>query len=326
MARRTSISGRQGAAIVAMAALSVFANLAQAQSYPTRPIKLVLPYTAGSPNDVLARLVAPYLAARLGQAVVVDNRPGGGTTIGVNAVLAAEADGTTLMFSNSPTHLIAPLANSAYRPLEDFVAIASIAANSNVVVIANSVPATNVRDFVAYAKANPGRLNFGFGQGTMPQLVGEMFKVAAGIDIADVPYKGGAQAITDLLGGRIHMNVGTAATLLPLHRTGKLKMIGYTGMARSPGMPDIPTMVESGYPSMVSTTYYAIFARADVPADIVARLNASANDILEIPELRNSMAKLDFEPKASTPQELAALLATEAPKWAAIARASGFQM
>src|SRR5215470_12996654 len=113
MARRTSISGRQGAAIVAMAALSVFANLAQAQSYPTRPIKLVLPYTAGSPNDVLARLVAPYLAARLGQAVVVDNRPGGGTTIGVNAVLAAEADGTTLMFSNSPTHLIAPLANSA---------------------------------------------------------------------------------------------------------------------------------------------------------------------------------------------------------------------
>ena len=190
------------AAIVLSSAASVGTVLAQ--SYPNRPIKLVLPYTAGSPNDVLARIVAPHLSARLGQTVVVDNRPGGGTTIGVSAVLNADPDGYTLLFSNSPSHQIAPVVNRnlAYDALKDFVPIATVGTSSNVIVIANDVPATNVKEFVAYAKANPGKLNFGFGQGTLPQLVGEMFKSAAGVDIASVPYKGGAQAVTDLLGGR----------------------------------------------------------------------------------------------------------------------------
>jgi tripartite-type tricarboxylate transporter receptor subunit TctC len=299
-----------------------------AQSYPNRPIRLILPYTAGSPNDVLARLVAPHLSARLGQTVVVDNRPGGGTTIGVSAVMNAEPDGYTLLFSNSPSHLIAPLVNknSAYDPLKDFVPVATMGTSSNVIVIANDVPAANVKEFVAHAKANPGKLNFGFGQGTLPQLVGEMFKAAAGVDIANVPYKGGAQAVTDLLGGRIHMNIGTASTLLPLHRAGKLRMIAYTGTARGPDMGDIPTMTESGYPTMVSTTYYGIFGRADLPADIVAKLNAQVNDILGSAEVKDSMAKVGFEPKALSPQELATLLAGETRKWTAIVKATGFQM
>jgi tripartite-type tricarboxylate transporter receptor subunit TctC len=195
-----------------------------------------------------------------------------------------------------------------------------------VIVIANDVPAANVKEFVAHAKANPGKLNFGFGQGTLPQLVGEMFKAAAGVDIANVPYKGGAQAVTDLLGGRIHMNIGTASTLLPLHRAGKLRMIAYTGTARGPDMGDIPTMTESGYPTMVSTTYYGIFGRADLPADIVARLNAQVNDILGSAEVKDSMAKVGFEPKALSPQELATLLAGETRKWTAIVKATGFQM
>ncbi|MFL5094636.1 MAG: Bug family tripartite tricarboxylate transporter substrate binding protein [Xanthobacteraceae bacterium] len=315
------------------AAIAVFCfaggiELGRVQSYPARPIKLILPYTAGSPNDVLARLLAPHLSVRLGQTVVVDNRPGGGTSIGVNAVMAAEPDGHTLLFSNSLSHLIAPLVNTTftYAPLKDFVAIATVGASSNVIVIANSVPATTAQEFVAHAKANPGKLNFGFGQGTLPQLVGEMFKAAAGIDMTNVPYKGGAQAITDLLGGRIDMNIGTAATLLPLHRAGKLKMIGYTGTTRAADMPDIPTMVESGYPTVVSTTYYGLFGRADLPADIVNRLNTEVNGILKDAGVKDSMAKIGFEPKPLSPRELSALLAAENPRWTAIVKATGFQM
>jgi tripartite-type tricarboxylate transporter receptor subunit TctC len=304
------------------------AGTAHAQSYPNRPIKLVLPYTAGSPNDVLARIVAPHLSARLGHTVVVDNRPGGGTTIGVSAVLNADPDGYTLLFSNSPSHMIAPVVNKnrAYDPLKDFVPIAVVGTSTNVIVIGSHLPATNVSEFVAHAKANPGKLNFGFGQGTLPQLVGEMFKTAAGIDITSVPYSGGAQAVTDLLGGRIDMNIGTTSTLLPLHRAGKVRMIAYTGTARRPDMPDIPTMIESGYPSVISTTYYGILGRADLPPEIVTRLNAEVNEIVKLPEVTDSMAKVGFEPKTFTPRELAALFAGETEKWIAIVKATGFQM
>ena len=314
-------------ALTVAACCAVAAGAAHTQS-SNRPIRLVLPYTAGSPNDVLARMIAPPLSARLGQAVVVDNRPGGGTSIGVSAVMNADPDGTTLLFSNSPSHLIAPTGHAGftYDPLKDFAPVATVATSSNVIVIANSVPARTVRDFVAYAKANPGKLNFGFGQGTLPQLVGEMFKAAAGIDLVNVPYKGGAQAVTDMIGGRVHMVSGTAATLLPLHRAGKLKIIGYTGAARSPGMRDIPTMRESGYPDMVSITYFGLFARADVPTDVISRINAEVNAVLASTGVRDAMAELDFEPKAISPQEFAAVLATEAPKWTAIARTVGFQM
>jgi tripartite-type tricarboxylate transporter receptor subunit TctC len=323
------IAPRITLAVIAVACLAAGStSFGHAQSYPDRPVRLILPYTAGSPNDILARLLAPPLSAWLGQTVVVDNRPGGGTTIDVNAVLSAEPDGHTLLFSNSPSHQIAPLANKAvaYEPLKDFVPIALVAASSNVIVIGNHVPATTVKEFVAHAKANPGKLNFGFGQGTLPQLVGEMFKAAAGVDIANVPYKGGAQAVTDLLGGRIDLNIGTASTLLPLHRAGKLRMIAYTGTARRADMADIPTMIESGYPTMVSTTYYGLYGRADLPVGIVAKLNAQVNEVLEAADLRESLAKLGFEPKPLSPPALAALLADETQKWTAIVKATGFQM
>jgi tripartite-type tricarboxylate transporter receptor subunit TctC len=316
------------AAIAAICLACGGISAVQAQSYPNQPIKLILPYTAGSPNDVLARLIAPPLSARLGQAVIVDNRPGGGTTVGISAVMNAEPDGHTLLFSNSPTHLIAPVVTTAttYDPLKDFVPIATVGAASNVIVIGNDVPAKTVQEFVAYAKANPGKLNFGFGQGTLPQLVGEMFKLAAGIDITNVPYKGGAQAVPDLLGGRIQLNIGNASTLLPLHRAGQLRIIAYTGTTRAPDMPDIPTMAESGYPGMVSTTYYGIFGRADLPAAVVSRLNAEVSEILKSAEVRESIAKIGFEPKALSPEELKTLLADEAKKWTAIVKATGFQM
>jgi tripartite-type tricarboxylate transporter receptor subunit TctC len=317
-------------AVVAAAVAATFGltavTPAQPQSYPSRPIKLILPYTPGSPNDVMARLVAPHLSSRLGQSVVVDNRPGGGTSIGAKAVVSAEPDGYTLLYSNSPTHLIAPLVNKSftYDPIKDFVPIATVGSSANVIVISPSVPARSVQEFVAYAKANPGKLNFGFGQGTQPQLVGEMFKLATGTDIASIPYKGGAQAITDLLAGQIHMNIGTASTLRPLIRDGRLRALAITSTTRSPDLPEVPTMAESGFPSVTSVSYYGIFGRAGLPADVVDRLNSEVNESLKTSELKASMTKLGFEPKGGSPRDFAALLADEQRRWVPIVKATGF--
>jgi tripartite-type tricarboxylate transporter receptor subunit TctC len=315
--------------VLAAIAGGVFAaQPAYAQSYPDRPVKLILPFTPGSPNDVIARLVTPHISTRLGQPVVIDNRPGGGTTIGTKAVMGAEPDGYTLLFSNTPTLLIVPVASKAaqYDPLKDIVPVATVATGTNVIVIAPSLPARTVQEFVAYAKANPGKLNFGFGQGTQPQLIGEMFKMATGTDIADIPYKGGSQAITDLLGGRIQMNIGTLSTLRPLHLSGKVRAIAVTGTERSSLLPDIPTMAESGYPSVVSLTYYGIFAPPGISADIVSKINSAVNAALNAPELREGMAKLDFAPHPASPADFAALVAAENRKWVPIVKATGFQM
>src|SRR5262249_23419252 len=248
---------------VAAVGLSLGAfSLGHAQ-YPTKPIKLILPYTPGSPNDAIARLVGPRLSSRLGQPVVIENRPGGGTVIGTKAVMAAEPDGYTLLFTNTPTHVIAPLISiisksNTFDPISDFVPIATIGSTFLVMVVAPSVPANSVREFVAYVKANPGKLNFGFGQGTFPHLVGEMFKGETATDITSIPYKGGGQAVTDILGGQIHLNFGTVSTLAPLVRAGKLKALAITGTARSADLPDVPTMIESGFPAVTTVTYYGL--------------------------------------------------------------------
>ena len=300
----------------------------QAQSYPNKPIKLVLPYTAGSPNDVIARLAAPALSVRLGQPIVIDNRPGGGTTIGAKAVMAAEPDGYTLLFTNTPTHVIAPLISKGveFDPLEDFAPIATIASTVLVLVIGSDVPASSVQDFVRHAKANPGKLNFGFGQGTLPHLVGELFKVTTATDIASIPYKGGAQAVTDMLGGRIHMNLGATVTLVPLIRAGKVKALAVTGTARHADLPEVPTLAESGLPDVTTVTYYGLMGPAGMPADVVIKLNRAANDSLKSPELTASMEKLGFGPKGGAPADYAALLREQTLKWGPVVRAIGFKM
>lgn len=301
---------------------------AHAQSYPDKPIKLILPYTPGSPNDALARLIAPQLAPRLGQPLVIDNRPGGGTTIGAKVVMTAEPDGYTLLFTNAPTHAIAPLVvkGFTYEPVKDFAPVAAIGSTSLVMVIAPSVPAKSLREFIAYAKANPGKLNFGYGQGTLPHLVGEAFKLATGIDLASIPYKGGPQIVTDVLGGRIHMMLSAGTTLAPLVRDGKLRALAVSSGTRSAELPDVPTMAESGLPDLTTVTHYGILGPAGMPAAVVARLNSEANELLQSPEQRASLSKAGFEPSGGSPQDFASLISEQMQKWAPIVKAVGFQM
>src|SRR5215208_2018481 len=274
------------------AALPAVSHIVRAQSYPNKPIRLILPYTAGSPNDVLARLVTPVLSSQLGQMVVIDNRPGGGTSIGTRAVMTAEPDGYTLLWSNSPSHFIAPSVSKTYTydPIKDFTPIAAVGSNANVLVIVPSLPVNTLAEFVAYAKANPGKINFGYGQGTTPHLVGGLFQQETAIQLSFIPYKGGAPAVADMLGGHIHMNIGTSATLRPLVRDGKLRALAVTGTRRMPELPEVPTMIESGYPNVTSAIYYGILGPAGLPAEIVRQVNDGANASLKSPELIAKMA------------------------------------
>ena len=311
-------------ASAALLAGGLAATPVAAQTYPVKPIKVIVPYTPGSPVDVLARIVTQHVSARLGQTIVIDNRPGAGTTIGTKAAALAEPDGHTLLTGATSFILSALLyQNLDYDPLKSFSPVAMLAHSPQVLVIAPSIPAQTVAEFIAYAKANPGKLNFGFGLGTLPQILGESFKTVTGTEIASIPYKGGAQAITDMLGGRIEMNFGTMATLLPLIRQGKVKALAVTTQARAGDLPEVPTMIESGLPQLALIFSAGILAPAGTPPEIIGKLNAAINDAMQTPELAASMAKLGFEPKIWSPQDYAAFLADEMRRWPAIVKASG---
>jgi tripartite-type tricarboxylate transporter receptor subunit TctC len=315
------------AALTFVAGLAVI-SVGHSQSYPDRPVRLILPYTAGSPNDVLARIIGPNLSSRLGQSVVIDNRAGGGTTIGLKAMMSAEPDGYTLLFSNTPTHVIAPLVvkGFTYDPIKDFVPIATVGTSTLALVVPPSVPANTLQEFIAYAKANPGKLNFGFGQGTLPHLVGEAFKAASGAAIVSIPYRGGAQAITDMRGGHIQMNIGATATLAPLVRQGAIKALAVSSPKRHRDLPEVPTFTETGFPGLTTVTYYGIFGPVGVPADVANRLNAEVNESLKSDELRASMLKVGFEPVGGSPRDFAALIAAQQQQWTPVVKATGFQM
>jgi len=299
---------------------------AAAQTFPSKPIRMVVPYTPGSPVDVLARVVSQHASARLGQTIVIDNRPGAGTTIGTKLAAEAPADGYTLLIAATSFILAASLyPKLEYDPVKSFAPVAMLAIAPQTLVIAPSVPAKTVGEFVAYAKAHPGTLYFGFGLGTLPQILGETFKVATGTDIVSIPYKGGAQAVTDMLGGRIHMNFGTLATLLPLVQQGKLRALAVTTETRAKDLPDVPTMIESGLPQLALTFSAGILTPAGTPAPIVEQLNAAFNESLKSPELVASMAKLGFEPKVWPARQYGTFLAGEMERWPPIVKASGVQ-
>jgi tripartite-type tricarboxylate transporter receptor subunit TctC len=319
---RTLAGARALAAV--LLAIGLGAAPAAAQTYPSKPIKVVVPYTPGSPVDVLARTVTQHAAARLGQSFVIDNRPGAGTTIGTKVAAAAEPDGYTLLMGATSFVISSSLyPNLDYDPLKSFTPVAMLAHAPQVLAIAPSVPAKTVQEFIAYAKANPGKLNFGYGLGTLPQILGESFKAVTATDIASIPYKGGAQATTDMLGGRIEMLFGTLATLLPLIQQGKVRPLAVTTQARAKDLPDVPTMIESGLPQLALIFSAGLLAPAGTPADIVERLNAEINETMRTPELAASMRKLGFEPMIWSPQAYSAFLADETKRWPAIVKAAG---
>jgi tripartite-type tricarboxylate transporter receptor subunit TctC len=312
----------------AVLALSVCPGLcpleAHAQTYPSKPIKVIVPYTPGSPVDVLARVVTQHVSMRLGQGMVIDNRPGAGTTIGTKLAASADPDGYTLLVGATSFILSYSLySNLDYDPIKSFTPVAMLAHSPQVLVIAPSLPAVTLQEFVAYAKANPGKLNFGFGLGTLPQILGETFKTVTATDIASIPYKGGAQAITDMLGGRIEMNFGTTATLLPLIREGKVRPLAVTTRARAKDLPDVPTMIESGLPQLALIFSAGLLAPAGAPTEIVEKLNAETNQAMRAPELMASMAKLGFEPQYWSPRDYAAFLADEMQRWPPLVKAAG---
>jgi tripartite-type tricarboxylate transporter receptor subunit TctC len=258
--------------------------------------------------------------------VVVDNRPGAGTTIGMKAATLAEPDGYTLLFQSSSLVVAPAMYKLDYDPIKSFAPVANIAWGSWVTVVPPALPVRSPQELIAYARANPGKLNFGYGQGTAPQLVGEWFNVTNGLAIASVPYKGGMQAITDMLGGTIQLNIGTTATLLPLIREGKLRAIAQWGRTREPDLPDVPTMIESGFPGLSLGFWVGLWAPAGTPAAIVDKLNAETNAALRSPEMKASMRRLGVDRSPGTPAEFAAFIADEAPKWADIVKTSGVKI
>jgi tripartite-type tricarboxylate transporter receptor subunit TctC len=300
---------------------------AQAQSYPSKPVKIVVPLTPGSPVDVVARLVGQHLSSALGQPVIVENRPGAGSTIGAKAVATAEPDGYTLLLM-AASHVIAPSAykNLTYDPIKDFTAIGAVANSPFVFVVSPSVPVKNLKELVAYAKANPGKLNWGFGLGTSPHLLGELLKHIAHIDIAAIPYKGGANAVTDMLAGQIQMNIGTTATLVPLARSGKLRAVAVTGEARYHDLPDVPTVTESGLPQLSLTFWTGILAPAGVPADVVNKLNSTLATVLRDPATKEQLGKLGLQPNPLSPQDFAKFLDQDMKSWADAVKLTGVKL
>jgi tripartite-type tricarboxylate transporter receptor subunit TctC len=308
-----------------LAACLLAANSAAAQQYPSRVIKMIVPFPPGGPIDTMARLVAHELSTKLAQDVVVENRPGAGSTLGSKAAASAEADGYTLLFGSSGSLGVAPALYPRlnFEPLKSFVPVASVSLLPQVLVIAPSVPANTVQEFVAYAKANPGKLNYGAGIGTPPHLLSTLLKTRAGIDVTYIPYKGSAASVTDLLAGQTHFTIDGLVGLYPLIKEGKVRALGIARAQRWPALPDVPTLVESGYPDFTMDAWTGVVAPAGTPADVVATLNRAVNAGLESPQMKDNLAKFSAIAKPGTPQEFATFMRSELTKWADLVKLSG---
>jgi len=299
---------------------------ATAQTYPSRVIKIIVPNIAGAPGDVVARLIAQQLQTRMGQSVIVENRPGAGQTTGTKAAATAPADGYTLLMGGDVLgYFPVTYPSLDFDPLQRLTPIATVVTWSHVLVVSPTIPVNTIAELVAYAKANPGKLIFGLRYGTTPHILAQAFRQATGTDITFVPYSGGEQARTDLLGGRVHLNFAPVSNLISLIGDGRARALAYTGSVRAPGLPNVPTMAESGLPQVGFNpdVWLGLLAPAGTPRSAVERINSAVNDSLKSPELLATYTKLGFEPKAMTPQEFAAFLAVEVRKWPPLLRAAG---
>jgi tripartite-type tricarboxylate transporter receptor subunit TctC len=315
------------AAVAALATLTGIASaVAQAPTYPAKPIRLVVPFPAGGSLDVVARAIGQKLTESWGQPVVIDNRPGAGGNIGADLVAKSAPDGYTILEGALSTHAVnvSLYSKMPYDPVRDFAPITLVAVTPNVLVLNPSVPANSVKELIAYAKANPGKLSFGSGSnGSAGHLAGELFKTEAGIDMVHVPYKGAAPAMQDLLGGRIQLMFDNLANSMQQVRAGKLKALAVTTEHRSALVPELPTLSEAGLPGFDISTWWGFMAPAGTPKEIVAKWNAEVTKILNTPEMKAFFAQQGAEPAPTTPEAFAAMIQREIPKYAKIVKASG---
>jgi tripartite-type tricarboxylate transporter receptor subunit TctC len=297
---------------------------ARAQSYPSRPVKIIVPTVAGGTVDVITRLIAADLSARLGASFFVDNRSGAGNTLGSREAARADPDGTTLLMSSSSGQVISPLVykNVDYDPIKSFAPIGLVAEGSIILVVNSSLPFKSLTDLLAFAKANPGKLNYGSaGTGTVPHLTGELFKSVAGVDLVHVPYRGGALSIADVIGGNVQLTFEASSPLLQHIHDGRLRALAVMSKARIPDLPDVPTAAESGYPALMVTTWTGLFAPAATDGAIVARINGALNDGLRSRELVAALAKVGNVPLGGPPEALTQMIVAENEKWAPVVRA-----
>jgi tripartite-type tricarboxylate transporter receptor subunit TctC len=301
-------------------------SMAAAQTYPSRPIRMVVGFSPGGPADVMARLIGQRMAMTLGQPVVVENRAGAGGTIAARFVAESEPEGYTLLLGNTSTLIISPLMykNVGYDALKAFAPIARLGTTSDILVINPRFPAKSLQELVAYAKANPGKLNFSTpGIGTPPHLIGEMLKLKAGIDIVHVPYKSGGQSIQAVVAGEVQFTFENPAVALPLVQGGAVRALAVTSAARHPQAPDVPTMIEGGLPDFVSVSFTGVVGRAGIPPNIVSRLNGVINESLKSPAVAATLAKLAVDVKNETPAEFAAFLSEEMTTMSPVIKAAG---
>ena len=297
---------------------------ARAQSYPNRPIKLIVAVLPGGPMDVMGRLIAQHLSSTIGQQVVVENRAGAGTTLGAKAVASADPDGYTLLLGNAATLAIGPTLykNAGYDPLTSFAPVAFLSSVPYVMIASPSLPGRTPPELVAYAKANPGKLSFGV-PNAAPHLLAAWFKAITGTDVVIVPYKGASAVLTDMLGGQIQAGFETTSVLFGHLHEKKIKALATATTARLPDLPDVPTMIESGYPDFVANSWTSIMAPAGTPKDIVAKLNREINTGLVSAPMQARFKQLAAQARPGTPEDLAAFVASELPKWQAMAKLAG---
>ena len=306
--------------------LAMTAADALAQPYPSKPIRLVVPFPAGGTTDILAREVGQRLALSLGQPVVIDNRPGAAGNIGSEHVAKSAPDGYTLLMATVGTHAINPnlYARMPYDHVKDFVPVVLVAGVPNVLEVTPSLPVNSVADLIKLAKEKPGKINFASsGSGTSIHLSGELFKTMAGVDMTHVPYKGSAMAITDLIGGQVQVMFDNLPSSLPQIKAGKLRAIAVTSAQRAPALPDVPTIAESGLPGFEATSWFGLVAPAGTPSSIVGRINADVNQWLQSPEAKEKLLAQGAVAAGGSPEQFAAYIHTETEKWARVVKASG---
>ena len=298
---------------------------AGAQGFPNKPVRIVVPYAPGGGTDIIARQVAQKLAEAWGQTVVVEKRPGANGITGTDVVLKSPPDGHNLVVVVA-AHVINPSlqAKMPFDPVADAAAVTLIARSPWVIVVTPSVPAKTLGEFVAYAKANPGKLRFGSSEPSS-RLAGEQFKQQAGIDLEHIPYKGGSQIMTDMLGGQIESGFTSTLTVLQHYKSGKLKVLAVAGKARHPSMPDVPSAVEAGYPDYQTYAWYGMYAPKGTPREVVARIQQDIAKVVRLPDVQERLNQFGSEPIASTPEDFAAFTRAESEKFAKLIKAAGIQ-